>query len=519
MSLERTNGLEKLTEGMAIVSINNAKTFFERDLQVEDDECYGIDRSISNDSSLSFDIHSHDKSPTYADSNEAQFVTDTPRKKSSGSDFKKQLESATKLEDASIRHSFDCQKNKSFGTPVKSSSVSTQPEAISFEESCNEEKPCSSQGSAIVSLASTKDEEACPSLSNVDSQKTSTRAVNGRFLPRHLANGEKRRLRKKRRFRFGLSVRRPPIKPVQQSDNAEENSSFHRPNFINTVIMGGFEMDTWYWSPYPNECVSSGCVFICEKCLELKRSKETLQSHTVRCNAVFPPGDEIFRQDNLSVFEVDGEKAKIYCQHLCMLGKLFIDHKALFYDVEPFLFYVAALCDASGFHFVGYFSKQKHSEEKHNLSCIVTLPCYQERGYGRFLIDFSFLLTRRENVLGSAEKPLSELGLIAYRSYWRTAILEFLYVKLRKDGDFRDLSVDEIARATGIEHEDVLQTLNHLEMLSLEEDSVLLDINLTAVRSHWEKAKNDPRRIWIDERNLQWQPRDYGRLCESSSPQ
>lgn len=40
-----------------------------------------------------------------------------------------------------------------------------------------------------------------------------------------------------------------------------------------------------------------------------------------------------------------------------MLGKLFIDHKALFYDVEPFLFYVATLHDTSGFHLVGYFSK------------------------------------------------------------------------------------------------------------------------------------------------------------------
>ena len=44
--------------------------------------------------------------------------------------------------------------------------------------------------------------------------------------------------------------------------------------------------------------------------------------------------------DNLSVFEVDGNTNKIYCQNLCLLVKLFLDHKTLYYDVEPFLFYV-----------------------------------------------------------------------------------------------------------------------------------------------------------------------------------
>ncbi len=33
--------------------------------------------------------------------------------------------------------------------------------------------------------------------------------------------------------------------------------------------------------------------------------------------------------------------------------------------------------------------QEKYSAQKYNLSCIVTLPCYQNRGFGRFLIDFS----------------------------------------------------------------------------------------------------------------------------------
>ncbi len=31
---------------------------------------------------------------------------------------------------------------------------------------------------------------------------------------------------------------------------------------------------------------------------------------------------------------------QVYGQNLCLLAKLFLDHKTLHYDVEPFLFYV-----------------------------------------------------------------------------------------------------------------------------------------------------------------------------------
>lgn len=56
-------------------------------------------------------------------------------------------------------------------------------------------------------------------------------------------------------------------------------------------------------------------------------------------------------------FQVDGNVSTIYCQNLCLLAKLFLDHKTLYYDVEPFLFYVLTQNDVKGCHLVGYFSK------------------------------------------------------------------------------------------------------------------------------------------------------------------
>ena len=109
-----------------------------------------------------------------------------------------------------------------------------------------------------------------------------------------------------------------------------------------------------------------------------------------------PPGDEIYRNGNISMFEVDGHKEKAYCQNLCYLAKLFLDHKTLYYDVDLFLFYVLCECDDRGAHMVGYFSKEKKSEEGYNLACILTLPAYQRKGYGKFLISFSYELSKIE---------------------------------------------------------------------------------------------------------------------------
>ena len=39
---------------------------------------------------------------------------------------------------------------------------------------------------------------------------------------------------------------------------------------------------------------------------------------------------------------------QVYCQSLCLLSKLFLDHKTLYYDVDPFLFYVLTEKDSDG---------------------------------------------------------------------------------------------------------------------------------------------------------------------------
>lgn len=64
-----------------------------------------------------------------------------------------------------------------------------------------------------------------------------------------------------------------------------------------------------------------------------------------------------------------------------------------------------------GYHLIGYFSKEKHCHQKYNVSCIMTMPQYQRKGYGRFLIDFSKYLSLRPFILSGYHLALERNNL------------------------------------------------------------------------------------------------------------
>ncbi|SLM35959.1 histone acetyltransferase [Lasallia pustulata] len=231
------------------------------------------------------------------------------------------------------------------------------------------------------------------------------------------------------------------------------------PSKIKCINFGGFEIETWYAAPYPEEYSRNRVLYICEFCLKYMNSDYVAWRHKLKCPAKHPPGDEIYRDGSVSVFEVDGRKNPVYCQNLCLLAKLFLGSKTLYYDVEPFLFYVMTEYDELGCHFVGYFSKEKRPSSQNNVSCILTLPTQQRKGYGNLLIDFSYLLTRVERKTGSPEKPLSDMGLVSYRNYWRLV----LSYQLRDQS--KPLSIVDISERTGMTADDIVSALEGLRAL------------------------------------------------------
>ena len=231
------------------------------------------------------------------------------------------------------------------------------------------------------------------------------------------------------------------------------------PSKIKCINFGGYEIETWYAAPYPEEYSRNRVLYICEFCLKYMNSDYVAWRHKLKCPAKHPPGDEIYRDKSVSVFEVDGRKNPVYCQNLCLLAKLFLGSKTLYYDVEPFLFYIMTEYDELGCHFVGYFSKEKRPSSMNNVSCILTLPIHQRKGYGNLLIDFSYLLTRVERKTGSPEKPLSDMGLVSYRNYWRL-VLSYLLIEQKNP-----LSIADMSDRTGMTADDIVAALEALRAL------------------------------------------------------
>ncbi|KAG6476710.1 hypothetical protein ZIOFF_063014 [Zingiber officinale] len=277
-----------------------------------------------------------------------------------------------------------------------------------------------------------------------------------------------------------------------------EHEEFTKVKNIAKIELGRYEIDTWYFSPFPPEYSDSSKLFFCEFCLNFMKRKEQLQRHMRKCDLKHPPGDEIYRSGTLSMFEVDGKKNKVYGQNLCYLAKLFLDHKTLYYDVDLFLFYILCECDDRGCHMVGYFSKEKHSEESYNLACILTLPPYQRKGYGKFLIAFSYELSKKEGKVGTPERPLSDLGLLSYRGYWTRVLLDIL--KKHKG----NISIKELSDMTAIKPDDILSTLQTLDLIQYRKGQHVICADPKVLDRHLKAAGRGG--LEVDVIKLIWTP-------------
>lgn len=213
----------------------------------------------------------------------------------------------------------------------------------------------------------------------------------------------------------------------------------------------------------------------------------------------------VYSYGGYSVWEIDGEIEKLYCQNLSLFGKLFLEQKSVFFDTGGFLYYVLTYTPREttsspvktadkqvgsqsniqdelrlNTEVLGFFSKENPSWDSNNLACILIFPPYQHRQLGKLLMSVSYKLSGWEwegGVIGGPEKPLSVMGRRSYLRFWSERIARFMLGesadadgrKVFEEGKKRRgrkcavmkeaLTVKEIEERTGMLAEDVVAAL------------------------------------------------------------
>ena len=62
----------------------------------------------------------------------------------------------------------------------------------------------------------------------------------------------------------------------------KEHEAITKVKYIDKIQMGKYEIDTWYFSPYPEEYGKVPKLWICEYCLKYMRLEKTYRHHVVK---------------------------------------------------------------------------------------------------------------------------------------------------------------------------------------------------------------------------------------------
>jgi hypothetical protein len=139
---------------------------------------------------------------------------------------------------------------------------------------------------------------------------------------------------------------------------------------------------------------------------------------------------------------------------------------------------------------IGFFSKEKMSWDNNNLACILIFPPWQRKGLGSLLISVSYEISRREEIMGGPEKPISDLGRRGYLMFWSSEIAR--YILSLKDTDRKKgkgmVTLDQISKDTWICADDCLAALRDM------------GVAVSAGR-----GKGEVQRVRVDKENIrQW---------------
>ncbi|XP_028339139.1 histone acetyltransferase KAT8 isoform X3 [Physeter macrocephalus] len=90
----------------------------------------------------------------------------------------------------------------------------------------------------------------------------------------------------------------------------KEHEAITKVKYVDKIHIGNYEIDAWYFSPFPEDYGKQPKLWLCEYCLKYMKYEKSYRFHLGQCQWRQPPGKEIYRKSNISVYEVDGKDHK-----------------------------------------------------------------------------------------------------------------------------------------------------------------------------------------------------------------
>ncbi|RUS22668.1 hypothetical protein BC937DRAFT_88003 [Endogone sp. FLAS-F59071] len=221
---------------------------------------------------------------------------------------------------------------------------------------------------------------------------------------------------------------------------------------VGSIVFGKYEIATWYYSPYPDEYGDAvDKLWICEFCMKYMKEEMGLRVHRVRIKstnkAVSQCGSESYFE-----FLRDREATHSYLRKFASSrADNCIVRTSVFWRSSSWIIRLSTMTSKV---FCSIFSRKKTSGRGLWITWSGIFQKYAST-------NLRYELSKRQHTIGSPEKPLSDLGLLGYQSYWASVLLSILRTTPREG----TVSIRELSRATSIREEDIISTLSRLGLL------------------------------------------------------
>ncbi|KAK6461064.1 acyl-CoA N-acyltransferase [Scheffersomyces coipomensis] len=224
-------------------------------------------------------------------------------------------------------------------------------------------------------------------------------------------------------------------------------------------------------------------LFVCEFCFKYTSTYNDFQKHRIGCthNVIKPKVGKLVYRDDVTPYyirEVKGYMQPLFCQNLCLFGKLFLDDKSVYYNIDHFNFYIIYGYDYSDIGDeeryckpMGFFSKERLAyDNDNNLACICIFPPFQRRHLGSLLIEFSYELAKETpgQYYSGPEFPLSPFGKVSYYTYWSRKLVSVIHSHLKDENS--TFTLRDLSQWTRFRKEDILLTLEYMKLLQQDQD-------------------------------------------------